>query len=137
MNYKKEFIMESQTYQLGEVEEIISEMDMSDIPCEIVKINNETQLIISGYSIYIESLNLSLKEGEFCVWNNDEKAFIPDFSVTIIYDGKITDDEWLYYEQDGFTITLANWLNSNLLSEYAPLEQIGQLQCEIIIPEKS
>jgi hypothetical protein len=80
--------------------------------------------------------------------------FMPDYSVTVVYEGNIeTGDsrsgasvvnesgesmqasfpaDSLYYEQDGFAITLANWLNGRL-----PMEQIEQLWCELIMPESN
>lgn len=58
--------------------------------------------------------------------------FMPDFAVTVVYEGDIESKEWLYYEQDGFVTTLANWLNGRL-----PVEQIEQLRCEIVIPQQS
>lgn len=104
-------------YRIHEVEEVISEMDLLEVEDE------------------------------------EEKLFMPDFAVTVIYEGDIEGKDSrngdsvvnelgestqvsfpansLYYEQDGFVITLANWLNGRL-----PVEQIEQLQCEIVIPQK-
>ena len=31
---------------------------------------------------------------------------MPDFDVTIVYEGNIETQEWLYYEQDGMVVTL-------------------------------
>ena len=62
----------------------------------------------------------------------DEKEFMPDFDVTIVYEGNIETQEWLYYEQDGMVVTLGNWLNGRL-----SCEQIEQLWCELIIPEQN
>lgn len=50
---------------------------------------------------------------------------MPDFDVTIVYEGNIETQEWLYYEQDGMVVTLGNWLNGRL-----SCEQIEQLWCE-------
>ena len=57
---------------------------------------------------------------------------MPDFDVTIVYEGNIETQEWLYYEQDGMVVTLGNWLNGRL-----SCEQIEQLWCELIIPENN
>ena len=55
-----------------------------------------------------------------------------DFDVTIVYEGNIETQEWLYYEQDGMVVTLGNWLNGRL-----SCEQIEQLWCELIIPKQN
>ena len=62
----------------------------------------------------------------------EEGLFMPDFDVTIVYEGNIETQEWLYYEQDGMVVTLGNWLNGRL-----SCEQIEQLWCELIIPEQN
>ena len=38
--------------------------------------------------------------------------------------------EYIYFEQDGMTATLYNWLNGRL-----SISQIEALKCEIIVPE--
>lgn len=141
-------------YRLCEVEEAVSEMDMAEIPDDIVETEDDIQLVVSGWSVYVESLNLSLREGVVCIWDEEEEMFMPDYSVTVVYEGEIeTGDsrsgasvvnesgesmqasfpaDSLYYEQDGFAITLANWLNGRL-----PMEQIEQLWCELIMPESN
>ena len=55
---------------------------------------------------------------------------MPDFDVTVVYEGNIESQEWLYYEQDGFVVTLGNWLNGRMSGG-----QIEQLWCELVIQE--
>ena len=118
-------------YRLCDVEEAISESEeLIDIADDIVEIDDDMQLVISGWSVYIESLNLSLKQGIACVWDEDEGLFMPDFDVTVVYEGNIESQEWLYYEQDGFVVTLGNWLNGRMSGG-----QIEQLWCELITPD--
>ena len=50
--------------------------------------------------------------------------------MTVVYEGNIETQDWLYYEQDGMVVTLGNWLNGRL-----SCEQIEQLWCELVIPE--
>ena len=117
-------------YRLCDVEEAVSEMEeLIDIADDIAEIDEDMQMVISGWSVYIESLNLSLRQGIACVWDEDEGLFMPDFDVTVVYEGNIESQEWLYYEQDGFVVTLGNWLNGRLSGG-----QIEQLWCELIIP---
>ena len=118
-------------YRIHEVEEVISEMDLSEVEDDIAETDEDMQLVISGWYINIPELNLNLREGVVCIWDEEEKLFMPDFAVTMIYEGDIEGKDWINYEQDGFVVTLANWLNGRL-----PVEQIEQLRCEIVIPQQ-
>ena len=120
-------------YRLCDVEEAVSESEeLIDIADDIAEIDEDMQLVISGWAVYIESLNLTLRQGIACVWDEGERLFMPDFDVTVVYEGNIESQEWLYYEQDGFVVTLGNWLNGRL-----SCEQIEQLWCELIISEQN
>lgn len=119
-------------YRIYEVEEVISEMDFSEVEDDIAETDEDMQLVICGWYVHIPELNLNLREGVVCIWDEEENMFMPDFSVTVIYDGDIEGKEWLYYEQDGFVVTLANWLNGRLSTT-----QIEQLGCEIIMPQQA
>ena len=118
-------------YRLCDVEEAVSEMEeLMDIADDIAEIDDDMQIVISGWSVYVESLNLTLRQGIACVWDEGERLFMPDFDVTVVYEGNIETQDWLYYEQDGLVVTLGNWLNGRL-----SCEQIEQLWCELVIPE--
>lgn len=118
-------------YRLCDVEEAISESEeLIDIADDIAEIDEDMQLVISGWAVYIESLNLTLRQGIACVWDEGERLFMPDFDVTVVYEGNIESQEWLYYEQDGFVVTLGNWLNGKMSGG-----QIEQLWCEFVILE--
>lgn len=118
-------------YRLCDVEEAVSEMEeLMDIADDIAEIDDDMQIVISGWSVYVESLNLTLRQGIACVWDEGERLFMPDFDATVVYEGNIETQDWLYYEQDGMVVTLGNWLNGRL-----SCEQIEQLWCELVIPE--
>ena len=144
-------------YRLIDVEEAVADMELAEIEDDIAETEEDMQLIISGWFVYIESLNLTLREGVVCVWDEEEQIFMPDFSVTVFYEGNMeTEDaaaansriedsdlkqsgesmqsslpsDYLYYEQDGFVISLANWLNGRM-----SVGEIEQLWCELVIPE--
>ena len=118
-------------YRLCDVEEAVSEMEeLMDIADDIAEIDDDMQIVISGWSVYVESLNLTLRQGIACVWDEGERLFMPDFDVTVVYEGNIETQDWLYYEQDEMVVTLGNWLNGRL-----SCEQIEQLWCELVIPE--
>lgn len=89
-------------YRLGEIEEAVSEMEeLIGLEDDIAEIDDDFQIVVSGWSVYVESLNLTLRQGIACVWDAEEGLFMPDFDVTIVYEGNIETQEWLYYEQDG------------------------------------
>ena len=76
-------------FRLVEVEEAIAEMDLSEINDDLVETDDDMQLVISGWFVYIESLNMSLREGVVCVWDEEEQMFMPDFAVTVFYEGNM------------------------------------------------
>lgn len=47
-----------------------------------------------------------------------------------MYEADADRTEYIYFEQDGMTATLYNWLNGRL-----SISQIEALKCEIIVPE--
>ena len=121
-------------YRLGDIEEAVSEMEeLIDIEDDIAEIDDDFQIVVSGWSVYVESLNLTLRQGIACVWDEEEGLFMPDFDVTIVYEGEHRNTEvGSTYEQDGMVVTLGNWLNGRL-----SCEQIEQLWCELIIPKQN
>ncbi len=139
-------------YCLGDIEEVIAEMDFTECDDDIAEIDTDFQIWISGWKVVIPSLGISVREGVACAWDEEENMFMPDFSVTVIYEGdvdtghsRIEDSvvrksgecvqapipsDFLYYEQNGFLITLANWLNGRM-----PINAIEKLECYINIAD--
>ena len=101
-------------YRLGDMEEIVSEMEFEDRCDEIVEIDDDLQLVISGWYVVVPSLSLTLRAGVACAFDEEAGMFMPDFDVTVLYEDELMADKWIYYEQDGFCISLGNWLNGRL-----------------------
>ena len=59
--------------------------------------------------MHIPELGLNLHEGVFCNYDGEEGGYLPDFAITVVKEEG--QEEWIYYEQDGFLITLANYLH--------------------------
>lgn len=118
--------------RLHMAEKIISEMDVSHVPDDVMESEEDYSIVISGWWVHIPELNLNLHEGVFCNYDEEEKAYLPDFAVTVIMeaDSKKQEGEWLYYEQDGFEIILANYLSGKMA-----LSAIAELSCFICIPD--
>lgn len=117
-------------YRLGDIEEVISEMEFEDRCEEIVEIDDDLQLLISGWYVVVPSLTLTLRAGVACVFDEEAGMFMPDFDVTVLYEDELADGMWLYFEQDGFTVTLANWLNGRLT-----ISNIETLEYYLVIPD--
>ena len=70
-------------YRLGEIEEAVSEMEeLIDIEDDIAEIDDDFQIVVSGWSVFVESLNLTLRQGIACVWDAEEGLFMPSFALT-------------------------------------------------------
>ena len=96
---------ESMRFRLFEVEDKVSEMELVTDDT-VAEIDDDMELVLSGWWIYIPDLNISLRQGTVCIWDEEEKIFMPDFDVTVVYEGNVTESEWLYYAQDSFAIHL-------------------------------
>ena len=112
-------------------EEIISEMEFEDRCDEIVEIDDDLQLVISGWYVVVPSLSLTLRAGVACAFDEEAGMFMPDFDVTVLYEDEIVADKWIYYEQDGFCISLGNWLNGRL-----SMGEIENLECHLVVPDE-
>ncbi len=118
--------------RLEDVEEKMAETDTFDVPDDIAETDDNYQLVISGWYVKIPSLNLYLRAGVMCLWDEDEKVYMPDFDVTVIYENENELSSYLYYEQDGFVVTVNNWLHGQL--DY---EEISQLMCEVVVDREN
>ncbi len=123
--------MENRTkYRFGAVEEMVSEMEFEDRCDEILGVDEHLQLIVSGWYVWIPSLSLCLRTGVACVYDKEAGMYMPDFDVTVLYENEQLTDMWLYFEQDGFVVTLGNWLNGRL-----PVSNIETLECYLVVPD--
>ena len=120
-----------QIFRLGEVEEMISEMDLTDVADDIAETEEDTQLIVSGWWVYLPQLQLQLHEEILCNWDEEEGMFMPDVAVTVVYEADADRTGYIYFESDGMVTTLYNWLNGRMSAS-----QIEELECELIAPNE-
>lgn len=119
--------------RLREAEELVSEMDLVDVADDIMESEEGYLIVVSGWWVHISALGINLHKGVFCNYDENEKEYLPDFSLTAIMeaDTEQPEGEWLYYEQDGFEVTLANYYSGRLA-----MAEISELSCFICIPEE-
>ena len=117
---------------MAEVEAIIEEMELSEIPDDVVELEEGYQLVLSGWHVHVPKLHIRLHEGVVGYWDEERKEYMPDFCVTVIYPENPAETEYLYYEQDGMFTTMVNWLHGQM-----SVEEIEQLICELVIPQES
>ncbi len=127
----KEMCEQRQIFRLGEAEEMISEMDLTDVADDIAETEEDTQLIVSGWWVYLPQLQLQLHEGILCNWDDEEGMFMPDVAVTVVYEADADRTGYIYFESDGMVTTLYNWLNGRMSAS-----QIEELECELIVPNE-
>ncbi len=118
--------------RLHEAEEIVSEMDLCRVPDDIVESDEDYQIVISGWWVYLPELGICLREGVLCNYDEEEKVYLPDFSITVIMDAdtKMQEGGWICYERDGFEITLANYYGGKF-----SMAAVSELPCVICIPD--
>lgn len=124
--------------RLVDAEEIIAEMDLMDVADDVMESDEDYQIVISGWWVYIPELELNLHEGIFCNYEKEEQAYLPDFSITIVSENpgeEIKEGDWLYYEQDGFVISLLNYLHGVRMYKNMDMSHLEQVKCFICIPQ--
>lgn len=87
---------------------------LAEVPDDVMESDENYQIVISGWQVYIPELGLNLHEGVYCNYDEEEGGYLPDFAITVVKEEGQTEEEWIYYEQDGFLITLANYLHGKI-----------------------
>lgn len=116
-------------YRLGEVEDVLADMDLSEVDDDIAEVEGDKQLVISGWFVLIPELKLRLHAGVVGYWDEKLQGYMPDFTVTVVVEKDPAEEEYIYYKQDGMVLTMANWLHGRFT-----MEEIEALRCEIVIP---
>ena len=109
-------------YRLGEIEEAVSEMEeLIGLEDDIAEIDDDFQIVVSGWSVYVESLNLTLRQGIACVWDAEEGLFMPDFDVTSCMRGTLKHRSGSTTSRMEWSLHLAKSRNIPLQRQYLPL----------------
>lgn len=116
-----------------ELEDTLEQLyDNDDVFVDETEVSNdeteEGMILVSGIYINIPSLGISAREGTFCNYDEDSGEYMPDFSITLIYDADEKNPEkFLYWEQDSIAIAVYNFLRKQ---EYS-LNDIYSAKCVI------
>ena len=115
-----------------ETEELVSEMDLFDVLDDVMESEEGYLIVLSGWWVQIPALGINLHEGVFCNYDEEEKGYLPKFSLTAIMEADVeqSEGEWFYYEQDGFEVTLANYYSRRIT-----MAEISEHSCVIFILE--
>lgn len=93
---------------------------------------DDSIISIEGIRIVIPELNASVRQGDVCVYDEDEEYYCPDFSVTLIYEKDETDPQkYLYWESDGIMVSLYNYFYGKNYT----MDDFGNMNCIVEIEE--
>ena len=121
---KKECLLKD----LDEIFEALQEEDFFAEDIMIEEEEGESAIFVSELRILIPSLKLEVREGFGGLWQEDEEYYMPDFSLTAVYEENAAPEAYLMWEQDGPLVTLYNFTHK-------PMEELEQLECILLLEE--
>ena len=89
-----------------------------DIPSYDIQQELDDDLITTTGPVFVlTDRNVAVVEGVYCNYDVDTKEYVPDWSLTLVYeltdaDGTIDMNNYSYYEQDPPMTTLHNYFHS-------------------------
>ena len=105
----------------------------SVIECE----EHDYQICVENIVIEIPELNLAVREGSFDTWEEIEKSYMPDFSISIVYEKGADKKDYLYWEQGGIESALHNFIHTcKGLQEKMQGRSVYELGCEIKVEKE-
>ncbi len=118
--------------KLNGLEDFICKIEEEELPLMYYELDveddEEAVIVTDGVRTIIPKLKLSVRTGDFCRYNTDEEYYMPDFSITLIYDENEKDPaKYLYWEQDSVIIALYNYLHKKNVR----MEELEGLECII------
>ena len=102
-------------------------MDMSEIADDIAITEDNIQIVISGYYVYLESVGIKLHKGIICYFDDEENMFMPDETVTVICREDFDRNRYLCYEAENMEGMLYDYFDGRMTAG-----EIANLPCEII-----
>lgn len=117
-------------YRLGKVEDILVEMDLSEVADDVAEIDGEGQVVISGWYVFVPELDIRLHQGIVGYWDKEMQGYMPELLITVVLEGKLERPDHIYLGRGGMVATMTNWLRGRLA-----VDEIEQLRCKIVIPD--
>lgn len=120
--------------KLGELEDNLGGIYDQDLDIEYyelpMKEDESVMITVEGIRVLLPELELSLCQGEYCVYDPEEDCYMADFSITLLYELNEKDPKaFLYWEQDGPQIALYNYLHNKDIS----IDELAKKKCIIEI----
>lgn len=116
---------------LGELDEVVAGLEDEDIfPDEMMieEEEGEYAIFVSELLVKVPELKLELREGYSGLYQEDEEAYMPDFSLTALYEEGASAEDFLMWEQDSPIVTLANYTHRSM-------DELEQLKCILVLDE--
>ena len=111
----KEELKKCKLFDIDESISSIFEEENLIVSYELKEEDGDALIIVDGIRIIIPELNLSVRCGVYCVYEEEDKDYIPDFSITLIYEKDETDpSKYVYWEQDPILTAIHNYLNGKI-----------------------
>ena len=134
--YIKESKPKSVKCRLSNIDEVLEEWletngdypHYSIIECE----EHDYQICVEDIVIEIPELGIAMREGSYDTWEEDEHCYIPDFTISIIYEKGADKKDYLYWEQGALESALHNYVRMRKdLRERLQGRSVYELECEI------
>lgn len=116
----------SEKLKLEEIEEVIMDYVGDFITIE----QDENYMIAVGDTrVVIPELGISVREGTYFNYDEEEDDYVADFSITLVYgENESEPTKYDMWEQDSILVTIYNYVSG----EYKDMEKLVNLECHIV-----
>lgn len=123
---RKEFLLKDIDEAIYNLYESDIDIAYSELPMEG---SDNAILSLGTFTIAIPSLHISIRLGEYCIFDKEEECFMQDFSITLIYNEEETNlANYCYWEQDPPLVAIYNYFSSCY-----SLDELEQSHCYLYI----
>lgn len=93
---------------------------------DIIEQEVDYMIVARPYEVKVAELHVYCKEGTYYLQDVADGGYEPDFDLILVY-GFDGEDNYLYWEQDGIAVTLANFFHGTYT-----IDQINAMHCELL-----
>lgn len=116
--------------RLKEVEDLVEKLDRSDVNEDLIEIYENRMIWMKGFEIVIAEISINIRKGNICKWDEEAQMYLPDETITILYQGSLEENKPIHYCEADVITTLEEWFEDG-----KAVNEIEQLMCEINILE--